>query len=83
MHVCACHHHQYYKLTVTPALVSCDHCLLQYAIKIKHDEINKLKEVSRTEYAKLQEQGGQLVRDTTLLENFLKENERAAVEAIK
>lgn len=57
--------------------------LVQYSLGVKRQEIRKLEEVTVQEERKLEEAERALEADAAKFDDFLKENDRAAVEAIK
>lgn len=57
--------------------------LVQYSLGVKRDEMRKLEEVAQAEEKKLELAEEYLEQDASMFDEFLKENDRNAVEAIK
>lgn len=57
--------------------------LVQYSLGVKRDEIRKLEEISKAEEQKLVAAEKYLEESATMFDEFLKENDKNAVEAIK
>ena len=57
--------------------------LLQYSLGVKKDEIKKLEGIAQTEDKKLEAAEKYLEESATMFDEFLKENDKNAVEAIK
>ncbi|KAM3848624.1 cilia- and flagella-associated protein 100 [Vipera latastei] len=57
--------------------------LLQYAVTVKKDEIQKLENLAVEEEAKLEKAEEDLERDAGMFDEFLKENDRNSVQALK
>uniref|UniRef100_W5N8F0 Cilia and flagella associated protein 100 n=1 Tax=Lepisosteus oculatus TaxID=7918 RepID=W5N8F0_LEPOC len=57
--------------------------LLQYSLAVKRDEIRKLDEVAAAEESKLEKAEQFLEDDAAMFDEFLKENDKNSVEAIK
>ncbi|MBN3325842.1 CP100 protein, partial [Atractosteus spatula] len=57
--------------------------LLQYSLAVKRDEIHKLDEVAAAEESKLEKAEQFLEDDAAMFDEFLKENDKNSVEAIK
>ncbi len=57
--------------------------LVQYALGVKREEIHKLEEIARAEEKKLEAAEKYLEQSATMFDDFLKENDKNAVEAIK
>ncbi|MBN3296545.1 CP100 protein, partial [Amia calva] len=57
--------------------------LLQYSLAVKRDEIRKLDEGAAAEERKLEKAEQYLEEDTAMFDEFLKENDKNSVEAIK
>jgi len=57
--------------------------LVQYSLGVKRDEIQKLEEIATAEEKKLEAAEKYLERSATMFDDFLKENDKNAVEAIK
>ncbi|XP_051777050.1 cilia- and flagella-associated protein 100 [Erpetoichthys calabaricus] len=57
--------------------------LLQYSLAVKRDEMRKLDEVAMLEEQKLEKAEQFLENDAAMFDEFLKENDRNSVEAIK
>ncbi|RKP02991.1 hypothetical protein CXG81DRAFT_10102 [Caulochytrium protostelioides] len=57
--------------------------LVQYALGVKREEIEKLEEIGQQEEQKLLEEERALEEDAAKFDAFLKENDRNSVEAIK
>lgn len=56
---------------------------LQYAVGVKQGEIEKLEKTAQDEEQKLIEDEKALEEDTARFDSYLKENDRACVDAIK
>jgi hypothetical protein len=56
---------------------------MQYSLGVKRDEMRKLEEVALAEERKLELAEQYLEEDAALFDEFLKENDRNASEAIK
>ncbi|XP_039187243.1 cilia- and flagella-associated protein 100 isoform X1 [Crotalus tigris] len=57
--------------------------LLQYAVTVKKDEIQKLENLAVEEEAKLEKAEEDLEKDAAMFDEFLKENDRNSVQALK
>ncbi|XP_063147743.1 cilia- and flagella-associated protein 100 [Candoia aspera] len=57
--------------------------LLQYAVTVKKDEIQKLENLAVEEEAKLEKAEEDLERDAAMFDEFLKENDRNSAQALK
>lgn len=57
--------------------------LVQYALGVKRDEIKKLEDIAKAEEKKLEAAEKYLEQSATMFDEFLKENDKNAVEAIK
>lgn len=57
--------------------------MLKYSLNVKRDEIRLLEDQARAEESKIEEAEKWLEKDATKFDNFLRENDRAAVAAIK
>ncbi|XP_063797263.1 cilia- and flagella-associated protein 100 [Pseudophryne corroboree] len=57
--------------------------LLQYSLTVKRDEIQKLEEMAATEEMKLEKAEQYLEEDAVRFDEFLKQNDRNSVEALK
>lgn len=57
--------------------------LVQYSLGVKREEIQKLEEIARAEEKKLEAAEKYLEQSATMFDDFLKENDKNAVEAIK
>ncbi|XP_060622190.1 cilia- and flagella-associated protein 100 [Anolis sagrei] len=57
--------------------------LLQYAVTVKKDEIQKLENLAIKEEAKLEKAEEELERDAAMFDEFLKENDRNSAQALK
>ncbi|XP_057297161.1 cilia- and flagella-associated protein 100-like [Hydractinia symbiolongicarpus] len=57
--------------------------LVQYSLGVKRDEMRKLEEVAQAEEKKLELAEQYLEEDATMFDEFLKDNDKNAVEAIK
>ncbi|XP_066469074.1 cilia- and flagella-associated protein 100 [Tiliqua scincoides] len=56
--------------------------LLQYAVTVKKDEIQKLEDLAAEEEAKLERAEEDLEKDAAMFDEFLKENDRNSVQAL-
>lgn len=72
---------------VSPLLPSCGHwpltLSLQYSLAVKREVIHKLAEVATKEENRLQQAETFLDEDTAMFDEFLEENDKNSVEAIK
>jgi hypothetical protein len=57
--------------------------LLQFALRVKKDEIRKLEQIAQAEEQKLLDDERSLEEDAAKFDAFLKENDKNSVEAIK
>ncbi|XP_054833223.1 cilia- and flagella-associated protein 100 isoform X2 [Eublepharis macularius] len=57
--------------------------LLQYAVTVKKDEIQKLEKLAVEEEAKLEKAEEDLEKDAAMFDEFLKENDRNSAQALK
>lgn len=57
--------------------------LVQYALGVKKDEIQKLEDIVRAEEKKLESAERYLEHNASMFDEFLKENDKNAIEAIK
>jgi hypothetical protein len=57
--------------------------LVQYSLGVKREEIQKLEEIAHAEERKLEAAEKYLEQSATMFDDFLKENDKNAVEAIK
>ncbi|XP_074861364.1 cilia- and flagella-associated protein 100 [Carettochelys insculpta] len=57
--------------------------LLQYAVAVKREEIQKLEKLAAEEEAKLEKAEQCLEKDAALFDEFLKENDRNSAQALK
>ncbi|KAJ7316923.1 hypothetical protein JRQ81_003085 [Phrynocephalus forsythii] len=57
--------------------------LLQYAVAVKKDEIQKLENLAIQEEAKLEKAEEDLEKDAAMFDEFLKENDRNSAQALK
>lgn len=57
--------------------------LVQYSLGVKREEIRKLEDISKAEEQKLVAAEKYLEESATMFDEFLKENDKNAVEAIK
>lgn len=57
--------------------------LVQYSLGVKRDEIQKLEEIAKAEEKKLEAAEKYLEQSAAMFDDFLKENDKNAVEAIK
>ncbi len=57
--------------------------LVQYSLGVKRDEMRKLEEIARAEEEKLARAEQYLEEDAAMFDEFLKENDKNSVEAIK
>ena len=57
--------------------------LVQYSLGVKRDEIQKLEEIANAEEKKLEAAEKYLEQSAAMFDDFLKENDKNAVEAIK
>ena len=57
--------------------------LVQYTLGVKKEEIQKLKEIARAEEDKLEAAEKYLEQSATMFDEFLKQNDKNAVDAIK
>lgn len=57
--------------------------LVQYSLGVKREEIQKLEEIANAEEKKLEAAEKYLEQSATMFDDFLKENDKNAVEAIK
>jgi len=57
--------------------------LVQYSLGVKRDEMRKLEEIARAEEEKLAKAEQYLEEDAAMFDEFLKENDKNSVEAIK
>lgn len=57
--------------------------LVQYSLRVKKDEMKKLEDLALAEEQKLEKAEQYLEEDATMFDEFLKENDRNSVEAIK
>ncbi len=57
--------------------------LVQYSLGVKKEEIRKLEEIAKAEERKLEVAEKYLEQSATMFDEFLKENDKNAVEAIK
>merc|ERR1739838_999322 len=57
--------------------------LVQYLLRVKKDEMKKLEDLALAEEQKLERAEQYLEEDATMFDEFLKENDRNSVEAIK
>ncbi|XP_053151761.1 cilia- and flagella-associated protein 100 [Hemicordylus capensis] len=57
--------------------------LLQYAVTVKKDEIQKLENLAIEEEAKLEKAEETLEKDAAMFDEFLKENDRNSAQALK
>ncbi len=57
--------------------------LVQYSLGVKREEIQKLEEIAHAEEKKLESAEKYLEQSATMFDDFLKENDKNAVEAIK
>ena len=55
----------------------------QYSLGVKRDEMRKLEEIARAEEEKLAKAEQYLEEDAAMFDEFLKENDKNSVEAIK
>lgn len=56
---------------------------LQYSLGVKRDEMRKLEEIAQAEEKKLAMAEEYLEQDAAMFDEFLKENDKNSVEAIK
>ena len=57
--------------------------LVQYSLGVKRDEMRKLEEIAQAEEQKLEKAEQFLEEDAMMFDEFLKENDKNSVEAIK
>lgn len=57
--------------------------LVKYSLAVKRDEMKKLEELAAAEERKLESAEKFLEEDAAMFDEFLKENDRNSVEAIK
>ena len=57
--------------------------LVQYSLRVKRDEMKKLEELALAEERKLERAERFLEEDAAMFDEFLKENDKSSVEAIK
>ncbi|XP_060095650.1 cilia- and flagella-associated protein 100 [Heteronotia binoei] len=57
--------------------------LLQYAVTVKKDEIQKLEKLAAEEESKLEKAEEDLEKDAAMFDEFLKENDRNSAQALK
>ena len=57
--------------------------LLQYSLVVKREEIRKLEEIAGAEEKKLELAEQSLEEDAAMFDEFLKENDKNAVDAMK
>ena len=57
--------------------------LVQYSLRVKKDEMRKLEELAAAEERKLERAEHFLEEDAAMFDEFLKENDKNSVEAIK
>ncbi|POI33746.1 hypothetical protein CIB84_002502, partial [Bambusicola thoracicus] len=57
--------------------------LLEYAIAVKREEIQKLEKIAKKEERKLEEAEYNLEKDIAIFDEFLKENHKSSVQALK
>lgn len=57
--------------------------LVQYSLGVKREEIQKLEDIAHAEEKKLEAAEKYLEQSATMFDDFLKENDKNAVEAIK
>lgn len=57
--------------------------LVQFSLGVKRDEMRKLEEIARKEEQKLEQAEQYLENDALMFDEFLKENDKNSVEAIK
>ena len=57
--------------------------LVQYSLGVKRDEMRKLEEIASAEEHKLELAEQYLEEDAAMFDEFLKENDKNSVEAIK
>lgn len=57
--------------------------LVQYSLAVKREEMKKLEELASAEERKLEQAEKFLEEDAAMFDEFLKENDRNSVEAIK
>ena len=57
--------------------------LVQYSLGVKRDEMRKLEEIAQAEEKKLEKAEQYLEEDAAMFDEFLKDNDKNAVEAIK
>ncbi|XP_015771626.1 PREDICTED: coiled-coil domain-containing protein 37-like [Acropora digitifera] len=57
--------------------------LVQYSLGVKRDEMRKLEEIAQAEEKKLELAEQYLEEDAAMFDEFLKENDKNSVEAIK
>ncbi|XP_062522550.1 cilia- and flagella-associated protein 100-like isoform X2 [Corticium candelabrum] len=57
--------------------------LVEYALGVKRDEMKKLEQLAQEEEAKLEQAEHHLEEDAIMFDEFLKENDKNSVEAIK
>ncbi|XP_029457225.1 cilia- and flagella-associated protein 100 isoform X2 [Rhinatrema bivittatum] len=60
-----------------------DMFLLQYALSVKRDEMQSMETMTASEEKKLEKAEGFLEEDAAMFDEFLKENDKCCVEAIK
>ncbi len=56
---------------------------MQYSLGVKRDEMRKLEEIAAAEERKLEQAEAFLEEDAAMFDEFLKENDKNSVEAIK
>ena len=57
--------------------------LVQYSLRVKRDEMKKLEDLALAEERKLERAERCLEEDAAMFDEFLKENDKSSVEAIK
>lgn len=57
--------------------------LVQYSLRVKRDEMKKLEDLALAEERKLERAERFLEEDAAMFDEFLKENDKSSVEAIK
>ena len=57
--------------------------LVQYSLRVKRDEMKKLEDLALAEEKKLERAERFLEEDAAMFDEFLKENDKSSVEAIK
>jgi len=55
----------------------------QYAIAVKREEIQKLEKIAKKEERKLEKAEYNLEKDIAIFDEFLKENHKSSVQALK